>query len=228
MRNKLEAVLAQLKGLYTLHLEDFALLKALSEGCSDFEALVAAILSQNTSDASAVKAFERLRLILGGRVTPEAILSAEDRAIIDAIKVAGLSARKLNTLRALANLIKSRPSLLSEIQFMDVESARRLLMSVRGIGPKTADVFLLMVHQKPTFPIDTHVARILTRLCLVGNIRGYEAIRRAVVLSLQGDVEKLTHLHLLLIEHGRLTCKARRPRCHACVLRSFCATAPRA
>lgn len=93
-------------------------------------------------------------------------------------------------------------------------------MEMPGVGPKTADVVLLFSEGKPTIPVDTHVNRVSRRLGLAPCEGGYEDVR----LSLQSLFQPKDYLsvHLLLISHGRKTCKARNPHCNVCPINAYC------
>jgi endonuclease-3 len=101
-----------------------------------------------------------------------------------------------------------------------VDEARKKLMELPGVGPKTADVVLLFSANQPTIPVDTHVNRVSKRLGLAPANGDYEAVR----LSLQSLFEPKDYLavHLLLIAHGRKTCKAQHPCCHQCPVYDYC------
>lgn len=95
----------------------------------------------------------------------------------------------------------------------------RFLVGLPGIGPKSARCVLSYSLGRATFAVDTHVHRIFTRLDLVdsnGRKRDHNRFQEAVPLRMR------TRLHVNLVHHGRAVCGARRPRCAACVLVSFC------
>jgi len=108
---------------------------------------------------------------------------------------------------------------------MPLEEARKKLMEMQGIGPKTADVVLLFSANKPTIPVDTHVNRVSKRLGLAPANGDYEDVR----LSLQSlfNSEDYLYVHLLLIAHGRKYCKARRPLCQKCPVNAYCLSSGR-
>jgi endonuclease-3 len=93
-------------------------------------------------------------------------------------------------------------------------------MQFPGVGPKTADVVLLFSAQQPTIPVDTHVNRVAKRLDFAPEKGGYEAVRG----SLQALFDPADYLavHLLLISHGRKTCKAQHPLCKECPVNAYC------
>ncbi len=216
----LRDVLKRLEARYSIDMESFVAPRALEKGCKPFEVLVGIVLSQNTSDKNAIKAFEALRSELGGEIDPKKLLELDEVRLANVIKVAGQQRRRARLLKELARFFVENPRFFEELESMDVEKARAALLSLPGVGPKTADVFLLMYLRKKTFPIDTHILRVASRLGL-GN--SYEDIRRRVLeLGQELTIEELIKLHLLLIQHGREICRPRNPKCEECVLRDLC------
>ncbi len=190
-------------------------------GKSLYEFIVGVLLSQNTSDRNAIRAYENLSKVLGG-ITPEKILGTRIDVIEEAIRVAGLYRARARNIVELAKIFLDKQfieKLYSLVNKGDIVGARKLLTSLPGIGYKTADVVLLMYFGKPVFPVDTHIARITVRLGFVDK-RDYESIR----LFWEKNLSPRNYLeaHLLLITHGRRVCKARKPLCSVCVLRDLC------
>ncbi|OYT40209.1 MAG: Fe-S cluster assembly protein HesB [Desulfurococcales archaeon ex4484_58] len=186
-----------------------------------FEFIVGVMLSQNTSDRNAIKAYENLKKILGD-ITPEKILSSNFDEIVEAIRVAGMYRQRASRIIELARLF-SKPGfvekIVNNITNSSVEEAREILLKLPGVGAKTADVILIMYFNKPTFPVDTHITRITKRLGYLERY-DYESIRRFWMKIL--DPRDYLKVHLLLIAHGRKTCKPRNPECSRCVIREFC------
>lgn len=203
-----------------IDVEEFIALKLLNR--NPFEILVGIILSQNTSDRNAIKAYENLKNVLGGEITAENVLTLPLQILVNAIRVAGLAERRARAIISLAEYIRNNADFFKVIESMDVESSRKLLMSLYGVGPKTADVFLLMFYRKPTFPIDTHIMRVLKRLGLASQSMSYEDIRLQVVESLDRDPSALAEFHILLIVHGRRVCRAINPKCSTCCIENMC------
>lgn len=224
-RDKILKILEVLSKTYTIDYSEFIIKNSLDSvhhrSVNYFEILTSIILSQNTSDRSAIKAFNNLKSVLG-EITPENIVRAGDDVVKSAIRVSGLADRKSRVLREIALLLKNNPLYFKDLEEMDVEEAREKLLELPGVGLKTADVFLLIVLKKPTFPIDTHINRIMRRLGVVSRNSRYEDIRMAVVGYLDGDIDSLIKLHLLLIVHGRRTCTARKPKCIECAVSELC------
>jgi endonuclease-3 len=102
------------------------------------------------------------------------------------------------------------------------EDARKALMQFPGVGPKTADVVLLFSAKQPTIPVDTHVNRVAKRLGFAPMNGDYEAVRDS--LQQLYDSSDYLAVHLLLIAHGRKTCRARHPLCDVCPVNAYCPT----
>ncbi len=221
-RVKALELLERLKDRYRIEVGEFAALKIAVNGGSLFEMIIGVLLSQNTSDRNAMRAFSNLKKLLGS-ITPENALRAEEEVLRAAIAPAGLQAKRVEVMKKLAVIFLERGNdLATKLRELDVEEARRILMGLPGIGSKTADVILLMYFGKPTFPVDTHINRVSKRLGIVEPRARYEEIRRRFMELLGRDPVVLRDMHLLLIQHGRETCKARSPLCAGCIVSDLC------
>lgn len=178
-----------------------------------FELTVAVVLSQNTSDKNAIVAFRRLKERLG-RITPEAVLALSDRELAELIKPAGMYNIRARHIKAAARFFQE--SGLSHLVEMGVERARELLLSIPGVGKKTADVILANLGL-PTFPVDRHIARIAKRWGVGGR---YEEVSRWFMERL--PPERYLEFHLKLIQFGREICRAKTPRCGICPIGQRC------
>lgn len=190
-----------------------------SSGMTAFEILTSTILSQSTTVANERRGFEGLREALG-RITPAAVAAAPEALIREGIWHAGLAAQKAPRIRACADRVLTRwGGSLESVLAMPTADARDALMSLPGVGPKTADVVLAMGAGHPIFPVDTHIARIARRWRLVSR-GGYEETRAA--LEAWTPRAKRKAWHLAIIAHGRELCRARNPLCAECPVRGDC------
>lgn len=180
-----------------------------------FELTVAVVLSQNTSDRNAIRAFRNLKERLG-RITPEAVLSLAEGELAELIKPAGMYNTRARYIKAAARFFQRGELTPSRLIEMGVEKARALLLSVPGVGKKTADVILANVGL-PAFPVDTHIARIARRWGVGGR---YEEVGRWFMERI--PPERYLELHLKLIQFGREVCRARGPRCGICPIGQRC------
>ena len=211
-KTRAATILQTLQGTHSLPL----LVKPQSD---PFETLVVTIISQNTADVNTERAFEAMSNTF--EITPEALAKAETRKIEACLHIAGLYQNKAKAIKAVSKIVIEKfGGSLKPVLSLPLEEARKKLMELPGVGPKTADVVLLFSANQPTIPVDTHVNRVSKRLGLAPASGDYEAVRS----SLQRLFEPKDYLavHLLLIAHGRKYCKARRPLCHQCPVYDYC------
>lgn len=178
--------------------------------------LIGTILSQNTSDLNRDRAYSELR-----RRFPswEGVLAAPVEELEAAIRGAGLHRQRARRIKeVLARLVEERGELSLEfLRDLPDGEAERWLLSLPGVGRKTAYIVLLFGLGRPFFPVDTHIARVTRRLGLVGPKQEPHAALAPLVPE-----GKELELHLHLIRLGREICRARRPRCRDCPLSDLC------
>ena len=139
-----------------------------------------------------------------------------------AIRSAGLSRTKAPRIKsALRRVQHDRGRLsLDFLETMPLAEAKAYLEAIDGVGPKTAACILMFCYNRPALPVDTHVHRVAGRLGLIpGDCPAGPAHE---VLELLCPPELVYPFHLLLVQHGRTLCRARRPRCSKCVLADNC------
>ena len=98
---------------------------------------------------------------------------------------------------------------------------RERLLSVKGIGPETADSILVYAFKKPVFVVDAYTRRVFLRHGLVREDIGYEDLRAKVESVFEKDVRAFNQFHALLVETGKNFCKKREGACDGCPLRRF-------
>lgn len=181
--------------------------------------LVHIILTQNTSDANSDRAYERLRKAFP---TWDAVLEADVQEVADAIRIGGLADIKAARIRDILRRIKEKHGGLDLgfLKDMDRREAVEYLCSYKGVGHKTAACVLLFSLRIPVFPVDTHVHRVAVRLALVPE--GAHAVKTHEILDAAVPDELKYQFHVNMVIHGRRTCRARNPRCEACLLRDEC------
>ena len=206
--------------LKKLHLRRESRYVSLIAGNSEdpFKVLVGTILSQNTNDDNSIRAYNNLEKNIG--ISVDNILKTPQNNIAEAIKIGGLQNVKAKKIRDVAEeIFKKYNSDLKWIEKIDVSIAREKLISLSGVGRKTADIMLLYFN-KPAFPVDTHIKRITRRLGLVDQKASYEEISCIWKNALNSVDYKDAHLQL--IAFGRKICKARDPKCDICPLKDLC------
>ncbi len=102
----------------------------------------------------------------------------------------------------------------------EVPSSIEELQQLPGVGRKTANVIVSVIHQAPAMAVDTHVFRVSARLGLTTNAKTPLAAEKQLVKFI--PAEKIHIAHHWLILHGRYTCLARSPKCHECAIQAYC------
>lgn len=175
-----------------------------------FELLVAVILSAQCTD-------KRVNMVTPALFeafpTPEAMAAAKPDEVHALIKSVTYPNAKTRSLTAMARaLVDSHDSRVPA----DMES----LLSLPGVGRKTANVVLSVAYDKAAMAVDTHVFRVSERIGLTTGSRTPLETEKTLVANIPQS--KIGRAHHWLILHGRYVCKARRPECSRCGLTEVC------
>ena len=176
---------------------------------SEFELLIAVMLSAQSTDVGVNKVTRRLYPIAN---TPQAILKLGLPALRKAISTLGLyNAKAANVYETCRLLVERHDGA--------VPRERDALEALPGVGRKTANVVLNTAFGEPTMAVDTHIFRVANRTGLAPG----KTVRQVEDKLLKAvPKEFLVDAHHWLILHGRYVCKARKPECPNCVVRSLC------
>lgn len=178
-------------------------------GITVFQQLVSVMLSAQSKDANTVKAAEQLFAVAD---TPDKILALSEETMKTLIKPAGLYNIKT------VNIKKMCQVLLDKFEGK-VPKSREQLMSLPGVGRKSADIMLRFAFKGDAIAVDTHVFRLTKRL---GVVEGNTEEKVAEYLDKNVDTSLRKNAHMLLVTFGRETCKARAPKCGECIFRNEC------
>lgn len=182
--------------------------------CDPFTLLVAVVLSAQATDASVNKATPELFKLAD---TPEKMAALGEAAIIDKIKTIGLFRSKAKNLVALSKkLVAAHEG--------KVPDNRDALVTLPGVGRKTANVVLNVAFGQPTIAIDTHIFRVSNR---TGLAPGKTPLDVELVLEAVVPERYKHNCHHWLILHGRYVCKARKPECWRCLIADICLFKPK-
>ena len=201
-KKKIEQILATLESLYG------------QEQCgldfnTPFELLIATILSAQCTDV-------RVNIVTGdlfkNHNTPELILSLGEAGLLERIKTCGLANTKAK------NIMLTCHRLLTEYQGKVPEQLAELI-TLPGVGRKTANVVLSNAFDIPAIAVDTHVFRVSRR---IGLAEGKTVLEVEKELMQNIPQNKWSQAHHWLIWHGRKCCTARNPNCSGCMLCKFC------
>jgi len=102
----------------------------------------------------------------------------------------------------------------------EVPSTMEELLTLPGVGRKTASVALICAFDKPAMPVDTHVFRVSNRLGLTIHSKSPEETEKILMQHIPEELLSIAHHWLIL--HGRYVCQARKPLCEQCGLKPWC------
>ena len=170
--------------------------------------LVAIMLSAQSTDKGVNKATKDLFKLVD---TPQAMLDIGLEKLKDYIKTIGLYNNKAKNIIAMSEILVKK-------YHGEVPHNRDALEALPGVGRKTANVLLNVWWNEPTVAVDTHVLRLAQRLDLSNG---------KTPLEVEADLNKLPDEYRLYINHwlvlfGRYICKAKKPDCAACPIKSYC------
>ncbi len=176
---------------------------------SPFTLLVAVVLSAQATDKSVNLATKELFKIAD---TPQKMLALGEDGVIPYIKSIGLYKSKAR------HLISLCEKLISDFGG-EVPRSREDLMSLSGVGRKTANVVLNVVWGEHTMPVDTHLLRIAPKIGLAEGDTP-EKVEKSLLERVPDEF--MEHAHHWLILHGRYVCTARSPKCGICIIHDIC------
>lgn len=179
------------------------------EYSTPFTLLVAVVLSAQATDKSVNIATRELYKVAD---TAQKILALGEEGLIPYIKSIGLYKSKAKHIIALCE------KLISDFDGQ-VPHDREKLMSLSGVGRKTANVVLNVVWGEHTMPVDTHLLRICPKIGLAEGSTP-EKVEKSLLERIPDEF--MEHAHHWLILHGRYVCTARNPKCENCLINDIC------
>ena len=177
---------------------------------NNFELLVAVVLSAQTTDK---KVNSITKVLFQKYNTPLKLSKAKQKDVEKILKPLGLANTKSKNIISLSKDLVTRFN-------SKVPNNKKELMTLKGVGNKTANVVLGECFNESTFPVDTHINRISKRLKI--------ASKTDSVLEVEEKLKKYfprgkwNRLHHQFIYFGRDICKSQNPNCEICKLKSIC------
>jgi endonuclease-3 len=182
------------------------------------DTLIGTLLSQNTNDQNSYRAWVSLR-----RKFPmwEDVAAAQWKSVAAAIKVGGLKNQKARRIKDILRRVNRDwgSYSLNALRAKSDEEVMAYLLSMKGIGEKTAACVLVFSLNRDVFPVDTHIHRICNRLGLVATRSAEETFHAMESLVPEG---RGYSFHVNLIQFGREVCRSNRPLCRNCPLFDEC------
>ena len=174
-----------------------------------FKILISCLLSLRTRDENTEKVTKNLFAVAQ---TPEEIIKLPIKKLEKLIFSSGYYKNKARTLKHVSSVILERFK-------GKVPDNKEELLSIKGIGPKTANVVLCFAFDKNAIPVDVNVHRIANRLGWVKE-KTPEKTEKALEKVLPEKYWK--KINGLFILHGRAVCLPRKPKCSICVIEQYC------
>jgi endonuclease-3 len=180
--------------------------------------LVQTILSQSTTDTNSGRAFANLQQRY---FSWDDVRNAPFDELVEVIRVAGLARNKAKHIQKLLEYLFHTTGRYSidHLTEMSTDDAFKWLVSIPGVGPKTAACTLMFAYGMPFMPVDTHVGRVSARLGIVDTTNAEKAHH---LLHAAIPNHEMYAYHVHLIHLGRQICHARTPQCDQCPLLNIC------
>lgn len=182
-----------------------------------FEILVGAVLTQNTNWSNVEKALSNLKN--AGMLDFSLMSEMDESSLAEYIRPSGyynLKAKRLKNLFAMIDeMYEGSLELLSKD---DWQNARENLLTVKGVGPETADAVLLYVCEKPVFVVDSYTYRVFVRHQMVDEETDYHSIQELFMDNLKNDSRLFNEYHALIVQVAKDFCKKTKPLCKMCPL----------
>ena len=176
---------------------------------TEFEVIVGALLTQQTRWENVEQAIINLKQ--QSLLTPASLAQAERGVIEECIRCTGFYRQKAERLQLLSQHFSKNG--ISRILEKPISELRKELLSLKGVGPETADSIILYAAHKPVFVIDAYTTRICNCIGIDG---GYDALQRHFEDLLPESVQMYQEFHALIVVYGKEYCA--RKRCDECII----------
>ena len=188
-------------------------------GETAFEVMVGAVLTQNTNWSNVEKAINNLKA--AKLLSAEKINGLDHGQLAQIIRPAGYFNIKAQRLKNLVGwFCREYDGSIEALGQLSIDRLREQLLSIRGVGPETADSIILYALNKLTFVVDTYTCRVLVRHGCIDGQSDYEAVKDYCETVLPPDLYVYNEFHALIVRLGKERCKVR-PRCQDCPLEQF-------
>lgn len=186
-------------------------------GETPFEVAVGAVLTQNASWTNVELAIANLKA--AGVFAPKLLHELPDARLAELIRPSGYFRLKAGRLKNLLAFLRDEGGYdMTALAGRDLAATREKFLSVRGIGPETADSILLYALDYPTFVVDAYTRRLLSRHGLVPEDAAYDEMRDFFMDVLDPDPRLFNEYHALIVRTGKSWCKKAAGRCGDCPL----------
>lgn len=189
-------------------------------GDTPFEIAVGAILTQNTNWRNVESAIRSLKA--KECLSPRAISRISSSKLGNMIRSSGFYNVKAKRLKAFVQFLMDHyDGSIEKMKRRRMDTLRRELLGIKGIGAETCDSILLYALGKPVFVIDAYTRRILLRHGIIDQRAPYDEIQELFEHHLRRDVKLYNEYHALLVKLGKEYCRVSSPRCDGCPLNTI-------
>jgi endonuclease-3 related protein len=188
-------------------------------GETALEMMIGAVLTQNTSWKNVEKALNNLKALQ--LLSLDGLQSQTPSELAEKIRPAGYYNIKASRLKNLINFIFDRyEGDLTSLLVAETGELRQGLLSIKGIGPETADSILLYAAGRPIFVVDTYTHRILLRHGMTDEQASYDELQAFFMEHLPDDLKLFNEFHALIVRTGKEFCR-KKPLCPGCPLKNW-------
>jgi len=183
-----------------------------------YEVVVGAVLTQNTSWKNVEKAIRNLKN--EDLIDEIKILNIDEDVLKALIKPAGFYNIKAKRLKNITKYIVENYKTTEHMARSNkgLKELRKELLSIKGIGPETADSILLYALDRESFVVDAYTKRIFSRLNIINEKMSYDEIKKVFEANLPKDLQIYKEYHALIVEHAKRVCK-KNPLCDNCPIK---------
>jgi endonuclease-3 related protein len=191
---------------------------------TELEMMVGAVLTQNTNWKNVEKAINNLKK--ANLLSLHKLSTLSISALAEVIRPAGYFNIKAKRLKNLMDfIVEHYQADLSMFLREGTQALRQGLLSVKGIGPETADSILLYAVRRPVFVVDGYTHRIMRRHGMTDEQTSYHELQALFMDHLSDDSALFNEFHALLVKTGKEYCR-KKPLCHICPLKAWGPNSP--
>lgn len=183
--------------------------------------LISTLLSHRTTEAQEAAAFEAMWARFESWEAIRDAPFSELVATLHGVNWPEVKARNVQTVLARITEERGEPSI-AFLNELPTQDALEWLLSLPGVGLKTATLVLLFCFGKPVLPVDTHLHRVSSRIGLLPDKTSPEKAHQKLAALLPEDPHLLFNFHIAMLRHGQKICVWKLPRCARCPLTDIC------
>jgi endonuclease III related protein len=182
---------------------------------SKFEVIIGAILTQNTNWNNVEKSIFNLKQ--KNIIDPKKIYSLGEKKLSTLIKSSGFYNQKAKSIYNFVKYLKNNFNFdLKKFLSQDLDKLRKELLSLKGIGPETADSIILYSANKPKFVVDAYTFRLCKRIN-INHIHDYTLLQKIFEKNIKPNPKSYNEFHALIVKLAKVYCR-KNPICNKCPL----------